>query len=193
MNFIRRLQTEMKTLVIAAIDNKSLSNLNFLNSTFKQIALENRNYVFSNLDYDEDYDILSHLRVSKSENPVVIIYNFSNRRFFVDSFVYTMNEQENASHLISLIEKLNNNELRFSAGNWIEDLLESMGIKLNHTTVVALVIGSFAICLIFFIIVLFYCGDKTEETDLQQNDKLENKENNQNDENSKLNEDKKNK
>jgi hypothetical protein len=190
MNFIRRLQSEMKTLVIAAIDSKSHSNLNFLNSTFKKIALGNRNYVFSNLDYDEDNDILSHLRVSKSENPVVIIYNFSNRRFFVDSFVYASDEQENAHNLISIIEKLNKGELRLSAGNWIEDLLESLGIKLNHTTVIALVIGSFAICLIFFIIILFYCGDKTEETDTQQNDKLENKEN---DQTSKLSEDKKNK
>jgi len=164
----------MKTLVIAAIDSKSHSNLNFLNSTFKKIALGNRNYVFSNL----------------SENPVVIIYNFSNRRFFVDSFVYASDEQENAHNLISIIEKLNKGELRLSAGNWIEDLLESLGIKLNHTTVIALVIGSFAICLIFFIIILFYCGDKTEETDTQQNDKLENKEN---DQTSKLSEDKKNK
>lgn len=190
MNFIRRLQSEKKTLVIAAIDNKSIYNRNFLNSSFKKVALENRNYVFSNLDYDEDTDILSHLRVSKSENPVIIIYNFSNRRFFVDNFVYSFNEDENTNHLNSILFKLNNNELYFSSGNWIEDFLESIGIKLNHTTVIALVIGSFAVCLIIFMILLFYCSDTNEETQSLQKDKISNQEIDKNDG---LNESKKNK
>ena len=97
MNFIRRLQSEKQTLVISIIDSKSPSNKKFLYQTFKDVALKNRKFVFSHLDYDEDKDILSHLRVYKSENPKIAIYNFDLKRFYVDKSVYGNNENDDVS------------------------------------------------------------------------------------------------
>ena len=177
MSFIRRLQAEKKTLIIAIIDSKSKSNQYFLNNSFKSIALLNRNYVFSHLDYDEDKDILSHLRVSKSENPVVAIYNFEIRRFYVDKFVYLQDGLENENHLNTLIYSINNNELKYSAGNWIEDLLESFGIQLNHNTILVLFIGTFASVCIVFMIIIFYSGEKNANEEMIQKIKKEQTEN----------------
>ena len=71
---------------------------------------------------------------------------------------------------------MNNNELKYSAGNWLEDFLESFGIKLNHNTLLALFIGSFAVICIVFMIMIFYCGEKNEEVEMIQQIKNEHKE-----------------
>jgi hypothetical protein len=112
--------------------------------------------VFSYLDANEDKHLLQFFNLKSEDFPKLIIYDFSQGKYFIDSYSYL--EDKNA--MIKLNELINNlefNNVKWTTGYLIEDIFSNIGINISRNallvillTVITIFISFFAICLCNF-------------------------------------------
>ena len=174
--YIRKIQQDKKTLIIALIDHKSEIHMRFLHNTFQTIAIENRNYVFSYLDFNEDKELTANLKVSKIDKPKIVVYNFEMKKLFFDDFEY-VGENENMMHLKELMVKLKNGDIQFSSGSWFDDFFDFLGFKINQKNLTIFCAFFFIIVILIFLIFNFTSdneGDRKKKVEKLIDTKKEN-------------------
>jgi hypothetical protein len=161
---------------MAAVSIKNSVHMYFLENVLAEISVQNRkkngNYVFAFIDIDLDSYLINYFKIDLDKLPKIIFYDFEDKRYFVDDTqdATTYESEESAmKHLNALIEKAENpGALAWTTGNFFEDLLAKLGIRLNQSGIIFLVGGLFAVLAISFLIMVFYCGDKNEEEEARK-------------------------
>jgi hypothetical protein len=165
--YIKRLQKEEKTLIMVAISVKNSVHVGFVENILSEVSIKNRKYVFAFIDIDQDSYLVNYFKINANDLPKVIIYDFKEKVFYVDnesnSHTVYENEESSMRHLQNLINLLQNNKLKWSTGNMLEDILAKFGLRLNQATMTYILGGCFALIVVIMIIVIFYCGENNEE------------------------------
>lgn len=164
--YIKRLQKEEKTLIMVAISVENSVHTGFVEGVFADLSVKNRIYAFSFIDVDQDAYLVSYFKINIQDLPKIIIYDFKDKKFFVDNAedknVYST-EDAAEKHISNLIKEMENGKLRWSTGNFLEDILLKFGIKLDQTTTAYILGGCFVLIVLILVIVIFFCGEKNEE------------------------------
>jgi hypothetical protein len=160
-SYIKRVQKENKTLIMAAISVKNSIQMNIVESYLTDVSVQNRKYVFSYIDVDSDSYLINYFKVDTSYLPQLIVYNFADRTYHIDIEKAYETEESTRHHLNELVRKLDENTINWTTGNILEDLFAKFGIRLNQSGVIYLIAVLFAVLVISFMAVMFCC-DKEE-------------------------------
>jgi len=161
---------------MSAVSIKNSVHMYFLENVLAAISVQNRKkeakYVFAFIDVDLDSYLINYFKIDLNNLPKIIIYDFEDKRYYVDETqdkATYASEESSMKHLAELIEKAETpGALAWTTGNFFEDLLAKLGIRLNQSGIIYLVGGLFAILAISFLIMIFYCGDKNEEEEAKK-------------------------
>ena len=156
---------------MSAVSIKNSVHMYFVESILANISVQNRkqkgNFVFAYIDIDLDSYLIKYFKIDTGKLPRIIIYDFEDKRYYVDNIIdetTAQNEEVMTNHLNDLVQKCEQpNALSWTTGNFFEDILAKLGIRLNQTGIIYIVGGLFLTFAIFFLIVVFYCGDKHDE------------------------------
>jgi thiol-disulfide isomerase/thioredoxin len=177
--YLSRVGKDKKILIIAAINKSDINHINFLNNFFHNIALRKRNLVFTYLDIKEDSHFLQFFKIGKEElnNPKIIFYDFYQGKHYIDKF----NLIEQASnidkdhdkliYLNELIEKIETDEIPWTTGYILEDIIHKFGFKISRTGLMTLTIG--VITFVLIIIIMCTCSviEKNQMMRKEEDDK----------------------
>jgi hypothetical protein len=171
---IKRLQNDQKTMIMTAINQKNSIHMNLVESLIPQISAKHRELVFTYIDSEKDSHLVAYFKINTNNLPQTIIYNFQEKFYHVDtseSSEVLKSEESYKNHLETLISKMQSNNLAWSTGNWLEDLLLKFGIKFTGRAIMWIYGGCFALIVVFMMIVIFYCGEKPDD-DLQSSNQM---------------------
>jgi hypothetical protein len=159
-NYLSRLHREKKILFLVALDKSNPAHVMQLKDIFNNIAVKNRNYVFSYLDSKDDASLLRFF--TKNTGAKIILYNFViGKHYLLDKLE---EDVEFSSELDDLIKHLNNDEILWTSGYPLEDFLTRLGIKISRTNLMILTLGLFTFLII--VLITFMCrfvGEKEKE------------------------------
>jgi hypothetical protein len=161
---------------MAAVSIKNSVHMYFVENILAKISVQNRkqkgNFVFAYIDIDLDSYLINYFKIDTGKLPRIIIYDFEDKRYYVDDIIDETTAQKDevmTNHLTDLVQKCEQpNALSWTTGNFLEDILAKFGIRLNQTGLIYIVGGLFVTLAIFFLIVLFYCGEKHEEEEAKK-------------------------
>lgn len=157
-NYLTRLEKSGKIVVIATISRKDVTHVNFLHNFFHNIAYHKREYLFTYIDYIEDSYLLKFFNLNQDNSPKIIIYDFTRGRYNV--FNYSLNEENSILKLNDLISNLDNGEIKWSTGYFIEDVLDSMGVRVSRNVLTVIFFSVIAIMGIVLMICLCQLLDR---------------------------------
>lgn len=164
--YLTRIQKDKKILLVAAIYKSKTSHVNFLNNFFHNIAIKNRNYVFTYLDAKQDAHLLQFFNIKNEDIPKIIIYDFAQGKHFIDKYSYL--EDANAmENLNDLIQKIQLDEIEWTTGYAFEDFLHKIGINISRNNLMIVLIGFVTFGLICFIICTCSIMDSFKEESIQ--------------------------
>ena len=158
--FLKELEDESRLLVslMTFPQNEKINYL--LNSLYKKLAYENREYIFGYIDYVEDPDIFNN---SFKIELQLIINDFIDRSHYIHKPVFSLENQTDVE-IIDEIKKilLNITNLKFETGSKFQDFINRLGInKMNNTQQVILII----VMIIFLVILVYFCGSPEDLED----------------------------
>lgn len=178
-NYLSRVGKDKKILIIAAIIKSDSNHINFLNNFFHNIALRNRHLVFTYLDVKEDSYFLEFFKIAKEElnNPKIILYDFYQGKHYIDKFEINekgsnlYQDQDKLIYLNELIHKIETNEIPWTTGYIIEDIINKFGFKISRTGLMTLTIG--VITFVLIIIIMCTCSliEKNQMMKKEEDDK----------------------
>ena len=157
--FLKELEDESRLLVslMTFPQNEKINYL--LNSLYKKLAYENREYIFGYIDYVEDPDIFNNsfkIELNNTNEIQLIINDFIDRSHYIHKPVFSLENQTDVE-IIDEIKKilLNITNLKFETGSKFQDFINRLGInKMNNTQQVILII----VMIIFLVILVYFCG-----------------------------------
>ena len=164
--FLKELEDESRLLVslMTFPQNEKINYL--LNSLYKKLAYENREYIFGYIDYVEDPDIFNNsfkIELNNTNEIQLIINDFIDRSHYVHKPVFSLENQTDIE-IIDEIKKiiLNITNLKFETGSKFQDFINRLGInKMNNTQQVILII----VMIIFLVILVYFCGSPEDLED----------------------------
>ena len=164
--FLKELEDESRLLVslMTFPQNEKINYL--LNSLYKKLAYENREYIFGYIDYVEDPDIFNNsfkIELNNTNEIQLIINDFIDRSHYIHKPVFSLENQTDVE-IIYEIKKilLNITNLKFETGSKFQDFINKLGInKMNNTQQVILII----VMIIFLVILVYFCGSPEDLED----------------------------
>ena len=164
--FLKELEDESRLLVslMTFPQNEKINYL--LNSLYKKLAYENREYIFGYIDYVEDPDIFNNsfkIELNNTNEIQLIINDFIDRSHYIHKPVFSLENQTDVE-IIHEIKKilLNITNLKFETGSKFQDFINRLGInKMNNTQQVILII----VMIIFLVILVYFCGSPEDLED----------------------------
>ena len=163
INYIKRLQKSKVKMIILLLntninENNELktsstttpsnygSNLNNLDSVkFLQEHYSKENssseiiYGYLNMKNEDDLKLFEYFNINEEDVPSIVLYNFDNKKHFVDNNkLKTINDF--VSRVQELKELITQNKLNWFSGNFIEDLLFSLGYEITPASLMILVV-----------------------------------------------------
>ena len=164
--FLKELEDESRLLVslMTFPQNEKINYL--LNSLYKKLAYENREYIFGYIDYVEDPDIFNNsfkIELNNTNEIQLIINDFIDRSHYIHKPVFSLENQTDVE-IIDEIKKilLNITNLKFETGSKFQDFINKLGInKMNNTQQVILII----VMIIFLVILVYFCGSPEDLED----------------------------
>ena len=164
--FLKELEDESRLLVslMTFPQNEKINYL--LNSLYKKLAYENREYIFGYIDYVEDPDIFNNsfkIELNNTNEIQLIINDFIDRSHYIHKPVFSLENQTDVE-IIDEIKKilLNLTNLKFETGSKFQDFINRLGInKMNNTQQVILII----VMIIFLVILVYFCGSPEDLED----------------------------
>ena len=164
--FLKELEDESRLLVslMTFPQNEKINYL--LNSLYKKLAYENREYIFGYIDYVEDPDIFNNsfkIELNNTNEIQLIINDFIDRSHYIHKPVFSLENQTDVE-IIDEIKKilLNITNLKFETGSKFQDFINRLGInKMNNTQQVILII----VMIIFLVILVYFCGSPEDLED----------------------------
>ncbi len=146
-NYLSRLHREKKILFLIALDKSNPAHVIQLKDIFNNIAVKNRNYVFSYLDLRDDESLLRFF--TKNTGGKIILYNFlMGKHYLLDKLDDDVKFSEELDGLIKLLE---NDEIVWTSGYPLEDFLARLGINISRTNLMIFTLGLFTFIIIFLI------------------------------------------
>ena len=164
--FLKELEDESRLLVslMTFPQNEKINYL--LNSLYKKLAYENREYIFGYIDYVEEPDIFNNsfkIELNNTNEIQLIINDFIDRSHYIHKPVFSLENQTDVE-IIDEIKKilLNITNLKFETGSKFQDFINKLGInKMNNTQQVILII----VMIIFLVILVYFCGSPEDLED----------------------------
>ena len=164
--FLKELEDESR-LLISLMTFPQNEKINYLlNSLYKKLAYENREYIFGYIDYVEDPDIFNNsfkIELNNTNEIQLIINDFIDRSHYIHKPVFSLENQTDVE-IIDEIKKilLNITNLKFETGSKFQDFINRLGInKMNNTQQVILII----VMIIFLVILVYFCGSPEDLED----------------------------
>lgn len=161
--FIKRLQKDSKTLILAAVSVSNQEHMHFIKNQLTDTALGSRKYVFSYIDNAEDSHLFNYFKITGQNLPKLVAYNFGTKKF--------LHYTGDVKAVTKFIEMIEDTQSIWISGNWFEDTLAKFGIQLSQTNIMYMLGGCFVGVLILLIIVMFYCGESNEKNELNKHAK----------------------
>ena len=164
--FLKELEDESRLLVslMTFPQNEKINYL--LNSLYKKLAYEDREYILGYIDYVEDPDIFNNsfkIELNNTNEIQLIINDFIDRSHYIHKPVFSLENQTDVE-IIDEIKKilLNITNLKFETGSKFQDFINKLGInKMNNTQQVILII----VMIIFLVILVYFCGSPEDLED----------------------------
>jgi hypothetical protein len=153
---------------MTAVSVKNSIHMNIIENILPRVSVNNRNFVFSYIDVELDSYLVNYFKINTSQLPKVIVYNFEERKYYVDEFpLYGENHTEETitANINKILRNVKNDTVTWSTGNWMEDLLLKFGVKLNQHTIMYILAACFGMIVVIMIIIIFYCGEKNEHVE----------------------------
>jgi len=178
-NYISKLQTYNRKILIAAVNGKNQSHLEFVKKTFIEKAQKIKtDLVNVFIEFEDDKRLFEYFKIYDSAIPRIIIFDFENSRHFVDINVYD-NEENQKRNLENLLKDYLSGNIRLSSGNFIEDILLKLGFDTNPYTMSLIFIGLIIFLVLIVVMIVYFCDSNEPEAKVesQVNDKKENLEN----------------
>ena len=164
--FLKELEDESR-LLVSLMTFPQDEKINYLlNSLYKKLAYENREYIFGYIDYVEDPDIFNNsfkIELNNTNEIQLIINDFIDRSHYIHKPVFSLENQTDVE-IIDEIKKilLNITNLKFETGSKFQDFINRLGInKMNNTQQVILII----VMIIFLVILVYFCGSPEDLED----------------------------
>ena len=164
--FLKELEDESR-LLVSLMTFPQDEKINYLlNSLYKKLAYENREYIFGYIDYVEDPDIFNNsfkIELNNTNEIQLIINDFIDRSHYIHKPVFSLENQTDVE-IIDEIKKilLNITNLKFETGSKFQDFINKLGInKMNNTQQVILII----VMIIFLVILVYFCGSPEDLED----------------------------
>lgn len=175
-HYIKRLQNENKTLFLFAINSadfldkkneggnraNKIENIEIFKNEIKSFSKKNREYIFSYFDYEGDSYLTNFFKLNKEKLPCLILYDFLNRRYFIDYSDFKSFDQLNES-LMYIKNSLLENKINWAHGNWIQEFLAKLGINVTERGSLIILGCLFIFILIILIVIIFCFGDNIDE------------------------------
>ena len=165
-NFIKNIQKNPKILVMFFYNEQNEKQNNFVFNEYKKIAFENRKYVFGFADKLKDPQLIEYFKINpNSPNINIVIFNFKKDIYYIhpnDFDINSSSAEKCEKDIKNLIENMNN--LKFTTGNFLEDLFLKFGIQASSNTI-QLYIMLFLLFIIIFSLVIIICCCETNEND----------------------------
>lgn len=157
-------------MIMTSIQSRNSIHMNIVENILPIISARNRQFVFTYIDIEQDNYLVNYFKINTSQLPNVIVYDFEDRKFYVDnSSIY--DEQNPSEEVIinkvnRIIEDVKSEKVIWSTGNWFEDVLLRFGVKMNQHTMMYILAACFVMIVIIMVVIIFFCGEKgdTEQT-----------------------------
>jgi hypothetical protein len=161
-SYIKKLQKENKTAILAALDLLKNDHRLWLSTIFTTSALKNRKFVYAFIDRNEkrDANLFNYFKIADISQPQLILFDFEQRYHHV---------HEN-NNIDELIQRYDNGILDWSTGNWFEDILLKFGIQLSHNFIIYFLIIAFVLLIGLLITLVFCCGDSITDEEKESNE-----------------------
>ncbi len=144
--YLDKIEKTRSIVVIAAINKKNVEHVGFLENYFYDIAIKRRDYIFTYLDIVEDKYLLQFFRLGNINGIRIILYNFGKGKYCID-----LNDSPDLESMEYLINNID--QLKWTTGYFIEDMLNSFGIELNRN----ILLTAFFAVICFIAICCFIC------------------------------------
>lgn len=161
-NVIKKIQRNWKIASLLFIDSNDKSHMNFVNKVYTKISYDHRKEVFGYVDMNTESGLASHLKIDFKQKPRLLVYDFSNHRYYIEPKEFEMDKSEEA---YNEIERIANDirRLKYTTGNAFDDFLLKFGINRNSNMFVYILIGVVVGIIILMIGIIFLCDRPTAE------------------------------
>lgn len=161
-NVIKKIQRNGKIASLLFIDANDKSQMNFVNKAYTKISYDHRKEVFGYVDMNTESGLASHLKIDFKQKPRLLIYDFSNHRYYIEPKEFEMDKSEEA---YNEIERIANDirRLKYTTGNALDDFLLKFGINRNSNMLVYILIGVLVGIIILMVGIILLCDRPTAE------------------------------
>jgi hypothetical protein len=143
--YLDKIEKTRSIVAIAAINKKNVEHVAFLENFYYDIAIKRRDYIFTYLDIVEDKYMLQFFRLGNIDGIHIILYDFGNGKYYIDD-----NEIPDLESMESLINNIE--QLKWTTGYFIEDLMNYFGIESSQNVLLTLFFGVISMMAIFCMI-----------------------------------------
>ena len=169
-NFIKNIQKNPKILVMFFYNEQNDKQNNFVFKEYKKIAFENRKYVFGYADKLKDPQLIEYFKINpNSPNINIVIYNFKKDIYYIhpnDFDINSSSAEKCEKDIKNLIENMN--KLKFTTGNFLEDLFLKFGIQASSNTIQLYIMLFLLFIIIFSLVIIICCCETNEKDDLNK-------------------------
>jgi thiol-disulfide isomerase/thioredoxin len=171
-SFIKSIQKNPKILIMFFYNEKNEKHKNFIHKQYKKLAIENRKYVFGYADKLKDTQLIEYFKINPySPNINIVIFNFIKDIYYIHPNDFNINSssiEKCENELKKIIENMD--KLKFTTGNFLEDIFLNFGIHINSNTIFTYIMFFILLFLILFVIILILCVDNNDNKDIQKNE-----------------------
>ncbi len=165
LGFIRSLSRSKKIIVLIFMNKSNENQKEFTQTIFKKISKDHRDLVFGYIPFGEDRDVSKSCGVTSQDEVEIVFYKCETQQFYLHKkkFKWQSKEEQKevGEELENLLEKIN--KIKFTTGEWMEDLLISLGLEdLVPYSQIVLIFSIFAIIVLVVSWAIIIC-DKEEE------------------------------
>ena len=168
--FIKNIQKNPKILVMFFYNEQNEKQNNFVFKEYKKIAFENRKYVFGYADKLKDPQLIEYFKINpNSPNINIVIYNFKKDIYYIHPNDFDINSssvEKCEKDIKNLIENMN--KLKFTTGNFLEDLFLKFGIQASSNTIQIYIMLFILFIIILSLVIIICCCETNEKDDLNK-------------------------
>ena len=150
-NYLNKMHKLQKTVIIMTLHRGLISHVNHIMTIVQNIARNRRDLIFSYIDTEEDKDLIKFFNIKKFVNDSLIVYDFKLGKYYLDNYRDEMRIHE-------IIKMIDNDEIEWKSGYFIEDFLYGMGITIDRKIIIftvfvilSIIVILVAICICNFI------------------------------------------
>ena len=156
-------------ILFGDLNNNKIDN--FIHKYYKNIAHENRKYVFGFIDYYHNLKIVNYFKVNITNSSEILVYinDFKNEVYHINNPIYInqKTEVEISNEIKNIINSIGN--LKFTSGSKIKDFFIRIGIARLSVTKKIIIFIAFTCVIVVICIYLIGLDDEEEMTDDKKN------------------------